>query len=528
MSARAGTGVLLRFMLWQERRRLPWWLLGSGVLLAVQSMSSQDLYDTPEALAKLRETSTGNAAVIAMSGPERLLDTIGGEVVFEIFWSLAVVIGLMNMFLVGRHTRTDEETGRGELISSTRIGRYAPLAAALYVAGLADVGAALVVFAAAVGTGLPIGGSVLLAAAIAGVGTTFAALTAVAAQVFENPRSVYGAVGAAIGAAFALRAAGDIGNPVWSWLSPIGWGQRTFPYAGDRWWPLLLPLAAGAVLIAAALALLDRRDFGEGLLPYRRGRATASWALGSPLGLAWRLQRGSIIGWALGLLVLGAAYGSVTNAIEEYVADNPEIADFLPGGAADVVDSYLALTILVSALIASAAAVAGTMRARHEETSGRADPVLATRTSRWSWLAGHVTVALAGSAVVLAAAGFGQGLLYGIAISDPGQIPRLTAVSLVQLPAVWLVAAVAVLGIGWFPRAAAPVAWAAVGYCAVIAMFADSFNLPEWSRQASPFIHTPEAPLETVTAAPLLVVGGLAAVILAVGFLGFRRRDFGY
>jgi ABC-2 type transport system permease protein len=524
----AGTGVLLRFMLWQERRSLPWWLVGAGFLLGYQSVGSQDLYDSPEALASLRQTMTGNAAIIALSGPERLLGTIGGEVVFEIFSYLAVVIGLMNMFLVGRHTRTDEETGRGELIRSARTGRHAPLISALCLAGIADLAIGLVVFGAAAGTGLPMAGSVLLGAAAAGVGIAFAGLTAVAVQVFENPRTVYGAVGVAIGTAFVLRAAGDVGNPVWSWLSPIGWGQRTFPFTGDRWWPLLFPLAAGAVLVVVAMALLDRRDFGDGLLPYRPGRATASWALGSPLGLAWRLQRGSVIGWTAGLLVLGIAYGSFTDSIEEYVAENPQIADFLPGGAADVVNSYLALVILISALLATASAVAGAMRARHEETSGRAEPVLATKVSRWSWLAGHVTVTLAGSAVALGAAGLGHGLAYGVAISDPEQIPRLIGVALVQLPAVWLVVAVAVLAIGWVPRAAAAVAWSVVGYCAVIAMFADSFNLPDWTRQASPFNHIPQAPLESTTAAPLLIVGALAAIILAGGFLGLARRDLGY
>ena len=528
MSAAAGTGVLLRFMLRQERRSLPWWLFGSAFLLGYQSVGSQSLYGTPEKLAALRRTMTGNAAMIATSGPERLLDTIGGEVVFEMFSFLAIIIGLMNMFLVGRHTRTDEETGRGELISSTRVGRRAPLAAALCVAGIADLAMGVLLFAAAAATGLPLGGSVLVGAASAGVGIAFACLTAVAVQVFENPRSVYGAVGVAIGAAFVLRAAGDVGNPVWSWLSPIGWGQRTFPYTGDRWWPLLLPVAVSAILVAVALTLLERRDFGDGLLPYRRGRATASWALGSPIGLAWRLQRGSIIGWSAGLLVLGAAYGSFADSIQEYVDDNPEIAEFLPGGAADVVNSYLALVILISALLASASAVAGTMRVRHEETSGRAEPVLATKVSRWSWLAGHVTVALAGGTVALAAAGAGHGLAYGIAISDPAQIPRLTAVALVQLPALWLVVAVAVLAIGWLPRAAAVVAWTFVGYCAVVAVFADSFNLPDWSRQASPFVHLPGAPLDNVVAMPLLVVGGLAAAILVAGYIGFAHRDVGY
>ncbi|MEV0283553.1 hypothetical protein AB0H36_05465 [Kribbella sp. NPDC050820] len=528
MSTAAGTGTLLRFMLWQERRSLPWWLLGAGALLAFQSVGSQDLYNTPEKLAALRQTMTGNTAILAMSGPERLLGTIGGEVVFEVFAFLAVVIALMNMFLVGRHTRTDEETGRGELIRSTRIGRRAPLASALCLAVLADLAVALVLFVAAAGTGLPFAGSVLVAAAGAGVGIAFAGLTAVAAQVFENPRSVYGAVGVAIGTAFGLRAAGDVGNPIWSWLSPIGWGQRTFPYTGDRWWPLAVPVIAGAALVSVAVALLERRDFGDGLLPYRQGRATASWALGSPLGLAWRLQRGSIIGWTAGLLVLGVAYGSFTDSIQDYVTNNPEIAEFLPGGAVDVVNSYLALVILFCALLASASAVAGAMRARHEETSGRAEPVLATKVSRWSWLGGHVVVALIGGTIALAAAGLGHGLAYGVAISDPGQLVRLTGVALVQLPAVWLVVAIAVLAIGWIPRAAGVVAWTVVGYCAVVAVFAESFRLPTWSRQASPFVRLPNAPLDTVTATPLVVVGAVAAAGLVIGFLGLARRDFGY
>ena len=62
----------------------------------------------------------GNSAVVAFSGPTQLLATIGGEVVFEIFSYVAIVVALMNMFLVGRHTRTDEETGRAELVRSAR------------------------------------------------------------------------------------------------------------------------------------------------------------------------------------------------------------------------------------------------------------------------------------------------------------------------------------------------------------------------------------------------------------------------
>lgn len=524
----SGTGVLLRFLLRRERTRLPWWLLGTGLLLLVQSTQSQSIYGTPEKLARLRETLSGNTAVIAMSGPPELLATIGGEVVFEIFAFLAIVVGLMNMFLVGRHTRSDEEAGRAELVRSARVGRRAPLTAALCLAAVADLAVAVIVFAVAAGTGLPLDGSAVLALAMASVGLAFATLTAAAAQLFENPRAVYGLVALGIGGSYVLRAAGDVGNAALSWASPIGWGQRTLPYSDDRLWPLLIPLAVSVLLVAVAVALLDRRDFGAGLVPSRPGRATASRTLGSPLGLAWRLQRGALTGWTAGLFLLGVAYGSVTDSIEQWIADNPEVAEFLPGGAADVVDSYLALTTLILAVVTTGFAVTSALRARSEETAERAEPVLATPTGRVSWLGSHVTVALAGSALVLVAAGFGQGLAYGLSVSDAGQVTRLVGVALVYVPAVWLLVGLTVLGFGWLPRVASVIAWFAVGYCAVVALFADSFDLPEWSQQASPFAHTPQVPFEDLTSVPLLVIGAVVAGLLAGGVVGLRRRDVGY
>ncbi len=97
-----GTLRLLRFLLRRERVGLPWWLLGATLLVLVQSGQSQSLYGTPDALARLRQTIAGNTAAIAMNGPTRLLDSIGGEVVFEVFAFVAVVVALMNMFVVGR------------------------------------------------------------------------------------------------------------------------------------------------------------------------------------------------------------------------------------------------------------------------------------------------------------------------------------------------------------------------------------------------------------------------------------------
>jgi ABC-2 type transport system permease protein len=522
-----GTPSLLRFLLRRERRALPWWLGGATFLVAYQSVGSQSLYDTPEKLAQLQVTYGANAGMVAFSGPTELLATIGGEVVFEVFSFLAIVVALMNMFLVGRNTRSEEETGRAELIRSARVGRRAPLAAALALAGLSNVALGLLIFIAGAATGLPVGGSVVLGLATTGVGLVFAALTAVAVQVFESARAVYGAVGAAIGAAFLLRAAGDGGNDVLSWLSPIGWGQRTFPFVENRWWPLLLPLLSAVVLTGIAVALLDRRDIAAGLVASRPGPATASPTLGTPLGLAWRLQRGSLIGWGIGMLVLGLAYGSFAESIQQFVEDNPDLANVFPGGAANIVNGYLSFTTLAMALITAAYGITAALRARGEETSGRAEPVLATRTSRSAWLASHVTVAVAGSIVVLAAGGLGQGLAYAAVASDGGQIVRMVGVALVQAPAMCVIVTLAVLGFGVLPRIAAALAWTLFGICTFITIFGDAIDLPEALRNISPFTHTPQAPLETVTASPLLAVAAAAAVLLVGGFLGLRRRDLG-
>src|SRR5690606_24846849 len=113
-------------------------------------------------------------------------------------------------------------------------------------------------------------------------------------------------------------------------------------------------------------------------------RPTASRTLRSPLGLAWRLQRGSFIGWALGLFVFGAALGSFGESIEQFIADNPSLAEFF-GGTSSVVDEYFAFAMLTLGLIAAAYGVSSALRARTEESSGRAEPVLAAPVSRARW-----------------------------------------------------------------------------------------------------------------------------------------------
>ncbi|WP_199522515.1 ABC transporter permease [Geodermatophilus marinus] len=520
----AGTGPLLRLALRRDRLRLPIWIAVGALLVATQSVSSQALYDTPQDLAAYEASVGSNAATIALAGPPVGLDTVAGAVAFEISAFVILVAALMALFTTGRHTRGDEEAGRAELVRATRVGRHAPLLAAVLTSTAACVAIALAVGVAATATGLPVEGSFLLGAAVGAAGLVTTGATAVIAQVTGSVRATYGAIGALLAVAFVLRAVGDINGNWLVWTSPFGWAQATHPYSDDRWAPLLLCVGVAAALLVLAAALLDRRDLGAGLVPPRPGAAEAPRSLRSPVGLAFRLQRGWLAGWAVGLTLLGVVYGGLAESVETLFADNPDARAFLPD-AESLVDAYLATTLAITALLAAAAAVSAVLRARAEESAGRAEPVLAAAVSRPAWLGAQAAVALLGSALVLLLSGAATGAVRAVATGDAGEFGRLLAATAAYLPAVWVVAGVALALFGLLPRAAAAAAWTVVGYVAVMTMFAESFDWPAWVDDASPLAWTPLVPVEDWRLAPLAVLTAIAAALLAAGLAGFRRRD---
>ncbi len=522
-----GTGTLLRFALRRDRIRLPVWVAAAAALVAVQSRQSQDLYSGPGDLDAYAASVGSNPAIIAMTGPPVGLDTIGGAVAFEIGTTVAVVVGLMAVFTVVRHTRGDEEAGRTELVRAARVGRHAPVAAATAAAGAGGVGVAVSVAAVAAATGLPVGGAVVFGASLGVLALVFAAVAALASQVVEHPRAALGLGGAVLGAAVALRAVGDVGDGWLSWLSPVGWTQAAHAWSDNRWWPLLLGLGAVVLLVGGALQLVDRRDLGAGVVPTRPGRERAGRALSGPLGLAWRLQRAAMLGWAAGIALAGLMFGAVVDATLELADSNPDLVALLPGGAGDLVDAFLAVLLAMCALLVVAAGVSVVLRTLGEESTGRAELVLGTATDRVRWLGSHVLVALVGTAVLLALAGASIGAGYGLDTGDPSVVPQVARDALVLLPALWLVVAVTVALVGLAPHRAAAGAWGLVAYVAVVAMLADSLGWPDWVGALSPVAQTPAVPLEEVTVAPLVLLAVLAALGVLVGLAGFRRRDVG-
>ena len=285
MSSLAATGSLVRLALRRDRIRLLIWVMALVLVVLGTASAFKALYPTPESRLPFARSVASTPALLALTGPAFDLTSIGGLVAWRIGSLGTVLIGLMSLFAVIRHTRADEEAGRLELVGSGVVGRRAPLTAALITASGASGVVGLLIAAGLVGMGLPATGALALGLALAASGWMFAAFAAVAAQLTENGRLASGIAGSFLALSFLLRAAGDSAGergPSWlSWLSPIGWTQQVRPFAGERWWVFGLVAAFVAVLLAAAYVLVARRDMGAGLLP-PRGAPPAPDAPGGP------------------------------------------------------------------------------------------------------------------------------------------------------------------------------------------------------------------------------------------------------
>ncbi|MBM7790461.1 ABC transporter permease [Tenggerimyces flavus] len=532
MNALVGTGKLVRLILRRDRFLLPIWILLFGLLPTTYISAITELYPTVAQQALYAQTAGANPTFLSLYGPIWSHD-IGG-IVTQRAGFLPIMIALISVLTVIRHTRTEEEAGRRELLGATVVGRHAGLAAALIVTVVANLLIAGIVFGAFVGQDMAVDGSLALGLEFAFAGILGAAIGGLGAQLTTGAGSARGFAIAVLGAFFVLRVAGDVGGESssvsWlSWLSPMGWVQRVRPFGDEQWWTLALVGGLAVVLFIAAVAISARRDVAAGVFPPRLGPADAAPSLRSPVALAWRLHRTLLYSWAAAFAALGLVFGSVAASVQDLLEDSAQIKEMFEriGGGVDIVDVTLATTLGILGLIATGYAIQATLRMRAEETEGRAEPVLATHVGRLQWVASHVVFALLGPAVVLAVAGLTAGVTHGANVGNIGeQVPRVLAGALVQLPAVWVLVGLALLLFGLLPRIAAAV-WGVFGLFVLLGQVGSFLGLEQWMLDASPYSHLPLLPGGEWTATPLLTLLGIALVLGAVGFVGFRRRDVG-
>ncbi|MBB5079104.1 hypothetical protein [Nonomuraea endophytica] len=503
---RAGAWVLVRFIARRDRGLIALWIGVAVALPLFNAYSLAALLPTEETRVAFAGMSAGNPITRALLGPVH-----GTSIESLVAWRSGVqsllITGLGGLLFAIRHTRAEEDSGRGELVAARPVGRQAVVTAVTVLVAVVNVAVtALLTVGLSLGFGYPPGGTLLFALTVGAGGMAFAACGLLAAQVCQSAAL---ARGAGVGVLVAGLVPGVVVPESWIGIFPAGWPRLAQAYGAERWWVPLMPLAFAAGLTVAVFVLSSRRDLGAGVLPDRAGfTGPVRGRLGSPLALVWRLRGGQVVGWTVALGTAAAGVGWVSASFELATLTR---------------HTLLAIFTYVFCMVVACLTVAGTLRPYTEESRGRAAPLLAAPTTRARWLGGHTALSLGAPVAMLLAVGLGSGAGNALGTGSVGPLLTQVGAALLFVPAAWAIAGVTIAVYGLRPRVAVPVAWAAVVVSAASVALWEAGTIGDTAFLLTPFgyVH-PSISSGFVVPAAFVVV---AAALVVAGGAGFARRD---
>lgn len=522
---RAGLGHLVRLAARRDRVLVPVWFTVLLLVCFASAAATSSLYPTEAELVKAADAINSSPGIVALYGPILDVHSKGEVAMTKMTVLYSVFVAIMFLFVVRRHTRLEEEEGQSELLGGTAIDRSAPLSAAIGFGSALAVVLGLLAAAVNVLGGLPVAGSLAFGASWAGIGLVATGLTAAACQLSPSSRTCAAIASVAFGVLFVLRAVGDTTDASWlSWLTPFGWNTRLRAYGDTRWPLLLLYAVTAAALVALAFALSRRRDLGAGLVAARPGPATGSPRLADAITLALKVHTPMIAGWTVAVGVMGVVFGAISPSFDKLDSASLEEMMRRVGGEGAFRDVLLGAVISVLSIVVTCFAITVVGHGGSDEVDGRTEQVLATATSRARAFLATLVVGVLGATWLLVVTGVALAVGVG---NDSGQsFGRLVWSALAQAPAVWSVAALAVLCFAWRSRWAVA-GWGVVVLFATLGQIGELLDLPSWLLDLSPYRHAPRMPLADFRVGPALALGAIAAALLAVSWLRYRSRDIG-
>ena len=111
MRTLTGVPSLIRLILRRERVKLPVWIVFLTLVPVATAASFAELYPTEASREALARTVVANPTLVAFLGPLHS-PSIGGLTAWRVGVIGNVLLGIMAILTMIRHTREDEETGR--------------------------------------------------------------------------------------------------------------------------------------------------------------------------------------------------------------------------------------------------------------------------------------------------------------------------------------------------------------------------------------------------------------------------------
>ncbi|RPF53389.1 ABC transporter permease [Aquisalibacillus elongatus] len=522
-------GSILKLILRRDRLRISLWVLGFWVVTILTAVAFEDLYPTDSDRQEIAVTME-NPAITALIGKGYGLDnyTEGAMMAHQMLAFTLLFVAVMSVLLVIRHTRSEEEEGRVELIRALPTGRLANLAATIVVMVITYFVLAILIgfslFALGIDS-MDLNGSLLYGIAMGVTGIFFAATTALCAQLSETSRGAIGLSFLIVGVSYLIRAVGDVSNETLSWLSPFGWVLASEVYVNNYWWTIGLTLVVSLVILFFAFYLNSIRDLGAGFLPTRGGKRHASAFTKNQLGLTIRLQKTSIISWAVVLFVFGATYGSVLGDTDTYFAEIEMMKEVM--AIQDGIPMSLQFVTMVSSIMAVLSTIPVIMslnKLKKEEKRNRTEQVLATAMSRIKFLGSYLITSLLVSLIMLGSSAVGLALAGAQTMDEEtASFMELMNAVMVYLPAVWLMVGVAAVFIGLGRLNG--VTYAYLGFVFVVIYFGGVLQFSDTVKNLSPFEHIPAIPVDDFQFWILFSLTIIAVVLMMIGLVFYRRRD---
>ncbi|MCL2284861.1 MAG: hypothetical protein FWC32_00685 [Firmicutes bacterium] len=556
---------LTKFMLKRERTSSTAWVLTMVILnFLILLLMGLALMPDGESVAEFM-AMLENPALLAMVGPLYSMDvtTMGALYTLMMFVFMGITVGIMNIFLIVRHTRADEEAGRYEVLRSLPCGRLANVNAAMLAAVVVNAVMA-VLFALTMWLGMNIIGdpmgfnaAVLWGVTLGVLGLTFAAVAALFSQLSSNSRGASSYSFAAMGLFYFLRAGADMdpeGMGFLAFLSPLGLMSRTWVYINNVWWPVFVIFGIAAAFTALAYWLCSIRDIDQGLIPARAGKPYGGRLLKSAFGLNFRLLRTSIIVWVLVLFITGLSYSTVLQDIDTFVAGNDMYRQMLlaPTGLLDQIDidymtteqiaaqmnavlnaagfnivqMFANMIGFVMAMIATVPVIMFILKAKGEEKAIRSELLFATPTSKIRYLLGFVVIAFLSAVLIQIAQVIGLFSLAQSSLENPGDLPLsfLLQSALVYVPAMLVMGGITALLVGLFPRRVGLI-WAYYAFSFFAMMYARMLPEIEWLANLTPFGWVPQLPMDSINWPVMIIMKLVGLGLAAAGIYFYRRRD---
>ncbi|GGM18786.1 ABC transporter permease [Paraliobacillus quinghaiensis] len=522
------TGYLTRFILRLDRFRISLWLVGLTFFTLIVPVAYTGLYENQQERDAMAVTME-NPAMIAMVGPGNIENyTTGVMTAHQMLLITAVVVGIMSILLLTRHTRADEEDGLIEMIRSLPTGRLSYLNASLLVISGVSVALALITGFGLYALGIEsmdLEGSLLYGAALGGTGLLFAGVTAVFAQLAETSRGTIGWSIAILLFTYLFRAITDVSDEALSWISPLGWVTKTEAYDANHWGPIFILIGVSVLLFILANYLHAIRDLERSFLPSKPGRRTATRFLQSPIGLAIRLQRTGMIAWAVGIFLIGISYGSVLGDMETFFEGNEmmeQMFQLTEGGS--ITEQFIPMLLIVMAIMSTIPPIMAMNKLRGEEKKDRLEHLLGRAVSRTRLMGGYVVLSVVNGFVMVSLSAIGLWSA-GTAVMEEGlEFSMIYGASMSYFPAVLVMIGLAVFLMGYFPKYTTLV-WLELFYSFIVLYLGGLMQFPEWVGKLSPFDYIPQVPSEDVSVMTLVMLTVIAIVLMVIGFIGFNKRD---